>query len=248
MADDVGGDFFCTLFEQTGDSGSPALIPRTGFVVQVKSRGEIKSRGDRISLSKQLAFLHELGTPYFVGVVDTKALTLDLYSGRFLPLFFALKGKPRQVGARLIRRMPSTADGVRRTVRGGEKRASLDMPFLLTLTASGKVARHSATMFRECSLTTLNVHLRSTGQFVFQYPRNLRAIVAGSGSAQIFRDSFADRIAEYARNLLWLRANRQTGFANDEAEGLLLAYQNLRAWLPRRRHLARAINELSGVV
>lgn len=86
VADDVGSDFYCTLFEIVEDSGKRHLIPRNAFAVQVKSNRR------KFSVSNKASYFSKFEVPLFIGVVDQETLRLDIYSGEFLPMFFSYKG------------------------------------------------------------------------------------------------------------------------------------------------------------
>src|SRR5947209_19236526 len=70
VADDVGTDLFCCLFEITKGE----LFPRSSFAIQ------IKSSKDTIDATRQIEYFEKLELPFFVGVVDQKKLRLSIYS------------------------------------------------------------------------------------------------------------------------------------------------------------------------
>src|SRR5271154_5695100 len=76
IADDVGGDFYCTLFRREAAGTNQRLIPNSSFLIQ------IKSADDEIDLSNKADFLEQLELPFFVGVADREELKLRIYSGR----------------------------------------------------------------------------------------------------------------------------------------------------------------------
>jgi hypothetical protein len=69
IADDVGSDFFCTIFEIL-DSTPPTVEPRTSFAIQVKSND------DTIEAHNKVEYLRYLEIPYFLGVVNLAAADL----------------------------------------------------------------------------------------------------------------------------------------------------------------------------
>ena len=88
VADDVGSDFFCTLFE-VGERDT--LFPRSSFAIQVKSSK------DRIDPTGKIKYFEKLELPFFVGVIDQKHLRLSIYSGEYLPIFFSHYGIPQDL-------------------------------------------------------------------------------------------------------------------------------------------------------
>src|SRR6266851_1938733 len=65
IADDLGSDFFCTIFEiVTGTSGRDSLRPLSSFAIQVKSSVE------PVPMDNKIDYLQRLELPFFLGVVS----------------------------------------------------------------------------------------------------------------------------------------------------------------------------------
>jgi hypothetical protein len=88
VADDVGSDFFCTLFESSNENGMEVLFPRNSFAIQVKSRRE------NFAATNKIDYLLRLELPFFLGVVDRHTLRLDVYAAEHLPMMFSHLGRP----------------------------------------------------------------------------------------------------------------------------------------------------------
>ncbi|MCX5804879.1 MAG: hypothetical protein NT010_02250 [Proteobacteria bacterium] len=82
IADDLGSDFFCTMFDIIVDGNNNYLVPKESFAIQIKSNGR------PFSISGKIEYLKGLGIPFFVGVCDKKNQELELYSGEYLIPFF----------------------------------------------------------------------------------------------------------------------------------------------------------------
>lgn len=54
IGDDLGSDFFCTLFESIKQKKSEFLVPKNSFAIQIKSRGK------SLIVTKQLEYLKRL--------------------------------------------------------------------------------------------------------------------------------------------------------------------------------------------
>jgi hypothetical protein len=91
VADDVGSDFFCTLFESSNENGMEVLFPRNSFAIQVKSRRE------NFAATNKIDYLLRLELPFFLGVVDRHTLRLDVYAAEHLPMMFSHLGRPREL-------------------------------------------------------------------------------------------------------------------------------------------------------
>jgi len=63
IADDLGSDFFCTIFKIIDVAGKDSLIPRSSFAIQVKSSA------DEVSADNKLDYLLGLELPFLIGVV-----------------------------------------------------------------------------------------------------------------------------------------------------------------------------------
>lgn len=88
IADDVGIDFFCTLFREEEKKYDWGLVPDINFCIQIKSRSD----QSRLDLAKQVSTLKILTLPYFLGIMDKAQQVLEIYSGHYLTPFFSLKG------------------------------------------------------------------------------------------------------------------------------------------------------------
>src|SRR5271154_961872 len=90
IADDVGSDFYCTIFEILG-STPPMVEPRTSFAIQVKSNARKFKAHDKVR------YLHHLEIPFFLGVVDQAKAQLKIYSAERFPMMTAVFGLPEKL-------------------------------------------------------------------------------------------------------------------------------------------------------
>ena len=102
-ADDVGVDFYCTLFRPEKKGKNSELIPLNSIVIQIKS--DNKKR--QLDLTKQIAYLEQLESPYFLGLFCEKDQKLSLYTGEFLIYLFAFKGTPKKLIINLCDELPN---------------------------------------------------------------------------------------------------------------------------------------------
>ena len=203
VADDVGSDFFCTLFEVAeGDS----LFPRSSFAIQIKSsKAEIDATG-------KIEYFAKLELPFFVGVVDQSNLRLSIYSGEYLPIFFSHYGIPKDLKLSL-QDNAITFDNYCEV--GPEGGYVLRLPHLLDLQGqedSGAIVSKGQRLIQLCSRMLQNVSSRQNCEYVFHLGDGRVAIFAGSGSAQTFRNNFYYRLAEVFYNFEWLRRTNLDGF------------------------------------
>jgi hypothetical protein len=74
VADDLGSDFFCTIFEIHDSSGTDVLVPRSSFAIQVKSSMS------EVSMDNKIDYLDRLQMPFFIGVVTQSPGVMRVYS------------------------------------------------------------------------------------------------------------------------------------------------------------------------
>ena len=82
IADDLGSDFFCTIFEAVPNKKNNALVPKESFAIQIKSNRK------PFCITGKTEYLKNLGIPFFVGVCNKKKQNLEFYSGEYLIPFF----------------------------------------------------------------------------------------------------------------------------------------------------------------
>jgi hypothetical protein len=203
VADDVGSDFFCTLFE-VGDGDK--LFPRSSFAIQ------IKSSKDKIDATGKIEYFEKLELPFFVGVVDQSNLRLSIYSGEFLPIFFSHYGKPQDLKLSLE---DTTITFDNYCEVSPEDKYVLRMPHLLDLEGqegSDAIIGKGQRLIQLCSRMLQNISSKVNCEYIFRLGDGRAPIFAGSGSALTFRKNFYLRLAEVFCNLRWLYQYRREQF------------------------------------
>lgn len=174
------------------------LVARNSFAIQVKSSHEV------FDVTNKLEYLKKLELPFFVGVVDQKALSLKIYSGEYLPILF-IDPKPtiRLHLAPVVEPVPVTA--YYKNQADGDY--ILKMPHILTLAAADE--RHTLEdkgnrLRTLCSRLHENISTVTNKEYIFKLEGSPEAyILAGPGSNQTFRYNFYLRLAEVFYNLQW---------------------------------------------
>lgn len=234
VADDVGTDLFCTLFDTVEGKRGKVLVPLNSIAVQVKS-----SRRS-IDVSAKLGYFGRLEIPYFVGVVSQSNLTLDIFSGRFLPNMLSLRGGDMTVHLKLVDRLDDQW-------RTGDDDAGFTVmcPLVTTLSAtdSRKDLQGKLELLRADAAAALKgIASRLNMEFIFDVPTGLE-IFTGPDSAKVFHGNFIKRLAEALHNLAWLL---ETG--NPVPEGLVDLYTAVYGELSRsgpvELYVARAYERL----
>jgi len=92
ISDDVGSDFFCTLFYVQEIENRKYLVPKNSFAIQIKSNLDEKDFTNKIS------YLSELEIPFFLGLVNQeKNHSITFYSGEGLPFLFSDCPEPNEL-------------------------------------------------------------------------------------------------------------------------------------------------------
>jgi hypothetical protein len=222
IADDVGSDFFCTLFEARDDDGTKKLFPTSSFAIQ------IKSNADRIAATNKIDYLSTLELPYFVGAVDRCSLRLAVYSGEYIPIMFSQYKTPT---ALTLVPVPTLGPSgyCEQTPEG---KTTLRLPFVCEISASDQpdALREKAHKLKVlCSLMHSNISARVSREYIFRlnYGDGTKwLILAGSGSATTFRDNFGFRLAEVFYNLSGSLSISRISLALRSSQPMMLCSNN----------------------
>lgn len=250
VSDDAGIDFFCTLFLRTTKIKNKRkvefLIPDNSFGIQIKSNKQ------RISATKRIQYLSNLEIPYFIGVINREQVSLTLYSGAWIPPFFAYRGH------RIKLKLKVSDDEVNQNnyhEEIGERTYLLRFPKVFEISAketpedlNDKVKELS----KHCSSIHGNIAAKKNRENLYNIPGTEHGVVtvAGMGSAKVFRDNFYKRLTEVFLNLQWSHDNateqHMRDLIRDEFaiyEGLFLQmqefYNDLPYWLTGRYQSTR---------
>jgi hypothetical protein len=222
VADDIGSDFFCTLFEPRVEERIERLFPRNSFAVQVKSNFE------KISVTNKIDYLLGLELPFFVGVVDRSELKLSMFSGEYIPVMFSLYGPPKELTL-----TPVTALGPSGYCDcSTDRQCTLRMPLVCEISAdeTSEGLRDKARLLSQlCSLMHRNISARTSREYIFQLDQDgtQAVILAGRDSATTFRQNFILRLAEAFYNLEWILNSQPDHFNHREWEIYETLYKQL---------------------
>jgi hypothetical protein len=204
IGDDIGTDFFCTLFETVNQDGRDYLVPRKSFAIQ------IKSSGTTIDATKQIKYLIGLELPFFVGIIDQEHSSLTIYSGEYLPILFSYRGIPKSLTLELHSQHDFGPDSYFDEV--ADNSYKLKCPVVSTLSVAmttESIAEESRRLGEVASRIHRNIAAQATHEYIFSVGSDGQTpmIMAGPGSVQVFRDNFKKRLAEVFFNLIWILDN-----------------------------------------
>jgi hypothetical protein len=161
----------------------------------------------------------DLELPFFVGVVDRSNLTLNVYSGEYLPLLFSEKGLPSRLRIKCVNQ-PVPVSGYCENF--GRQKLRLLFPRIAKVSArafNAGVKRVVKKLHELCTQIHGNIATRRSGEHVYSIRGRRRAyVMAGSGSAKTFRNNFYKRLAEVFYNFVWLRGAQPRRFDSGELE------------------------------
>lgn len=211
VADDLGSDFFCTIFDLVN---SPVQMaePRGSFAIQVKSgAGPIEAHN-------KIDYLQHLEIPFFIGIVSQSPPQMDVYTAELLPLLFAYFGLPKKLWLCPVAR----EDYNPQQYCSGDAQSGvrLHCPHVSTFEATetrDNLRPKVGQLNTICKRTRLNIAARSAEEHIYEVDEKGQLIIfAGSGSAQYFRNNFYKRLAEVFYNLQWILKNQPANFSIDE--------------------------------
>ncbi|MCE5202736.1 MAG: hypothetical protein ABFC80_03880 [Coriobacteriales bacterium] len=201
VADDVGTDLFCTLFERVKPDATELLVPRNSIAVQLKS-----SRDDLRLKPWQIEYLARLEIPYYVGVVDQSQMTLTLFSARYLPMLITFRGRHSVLTLELVDEL----DGAYR--KGDDESGySLLCPMVGSFCATdslGQAQTTAATLRQDARDGLKAIASRLNAEYIFDTLNGVE-IFAGADSAKTFGENFMRRLAEALYNMAWLLNNHE---------------------------------------
>jgi hypothetical protein len=236
VSDDVGTDFYCTIFDIIRERGTKYLRPRSSFAIQIKSNYRV------FSATSKIEYLKRLELPYFVGIVDNRKKSLAVHTGEFIPILLNYK-EITQLKIRLVK-----ATYLSQNKCYHEKDGTLTMifPKLVEFRADDtqdELTEKTTKMLSVCLMMLKNISKVNNNQFLFRLRGELAGIensfpvttVAGKGSANAYTQNMLDMLTEVFHNLLWIYGNSRDTFNLAEFrayEGLLKSLSSAGIQIP----------------
>ena len=219
IADDLGSDFFCTIFQINEVSGRDALMPRSSFAIQVKSSVS------EVSVDNKIDYLGRLEIPFFIGVVSQSPPEMSVYSAELLPLLFSEHGPPTRLWLTPV--AMSDFDPNSYYQLAGPLEIRLRCPMVLTLSIDddrSTLAPKVDALLRICTRANSNIASRVSEEHIYDVDGSGRyQIVAGSGSVRFFRLNLVKRLGECFYNLQWIRRAQTREFQHHRVSGVRVA-------------------------
>jgi len=195
IADDIGLDYICTLIESQTVKRTTFLYPKSTFAIQIKSNSRA------INITEKVGQFNNLELPFFIGVVNQEKLSLSIYSGEFLQLFFSHKGIDLKLKIKLTQREDSY--GVDDYYRQNDDGSYiLFFPYITEIYAHEKIEdiKDKVSLIQKVSTTILdNISSKRNHEYIFTVFGNRSPqlyMFAGPGSVMAFRKNVINRITE----------------------------------------------------
>jgi hypothetical protein len=211
IADDLGADFFCTFFIEVAKERKSKnnkiiedvfIYPKHSFAIQIKSNKY------QFDITNKLEFFDNLEIPFFIGVVDQEKLSISFYSGDVIPELFSYVGLPPINNADNITAKAALFET--RIKHGQEPRQSkYIIPFFKIGEICASDTEEKLSAFIEsfsgiCLNYQRNIISKKNNQYIYHDAVTMvPKIIFGSGSYQVCRNNFVERLAEVLFNLAW---------------------------------------------
>jgi len=203
ISDDLGSDFFCTLFRLEERGGRYYPLPLSSFAIQ------IKSNADPFDFSANITYLQNLEIPFFWGALNESAGQLSVFSGENLPVFLSHVGEVRKLKIKPLERIQISAPYDPNV--GLKYDYTIMFPKILDIHVDSTREELNGIvekLQKICSLMHRNISTRKTQEYIFEgYDGQSVTILTGTGSAKQYRDNFMKRLAENFCNLKWIYDN-----------------------------------------
>lgn len=237
VSDDLGSDFFCTLFRLKEKDGRDYPLPLSSFAIQ------IKSNDGPFDFSANITYLENLEIPFFWGVLNEGAKRLSVFSGENLPVFFSHVGQVKKLKIKPLKR--SQMSRLYDPKEGSQYNYTVMFPMVLNIDVDSTrqdLNRNVDTLQEMCSLIHRNISTRKTEEYIFDgYDGQSVTILAGPGSVRQYRNNFMKRLAENFCNLKWKYDNCLSGKKHTVRKELIEEFKIYEDTYMKIRHVYRDV-------
>ena len=99
IADDLGSDFFCTIFDTITNGNNNFLLPKESFAIQIKSNRK------PFYITGKTEYLKSLGIPFFVGVCNKKVKSWNFIRESTLFHFLLMNHQQKKLKSNYVTQM-----------------------------------------------------------------------------------------------------------------------------------------------
>jgi hypothetical protein len=195
VSDDIGSDYYCTIFKSKSEKKKKFLIPKSSFAIQIKSNNK------KLNITKKISYLAQLELPYFIGIIDNKNLNLSIYSGEYFPIFISTK-TPSQLEISLCDNRE-----VKYYREKDINHFTIDFPKVGQINVNEDETSLNIfvdELIKLCSVMHENISSRKNKEYIFSHFNSEKiSIIAGKDSAKTYTHNFYKRLAECFYNIEW---------------------------------------------
>jgi len=218
IGDDLGVDFFCTIFKVKKSKRREYLFPtENSFAIQIKSNRR------EINFTSKINYLYLLYFPFFVGIVSQKKKKMTLYSNIFFDKEISIKWPKGKLLLQL-----SDEKNINNPYYYNKNKKAMILKLqkcaqiAFTDDENSETFRESIKMIKEkCSIMQLNILNRLSEHYFFINPNtpSKADIVTGKDSYNGIRKHFFNRFGELLSNLEWfIKSNPENQKARQELD------------------------------
>jgi hypothetical protein len=198
IADDLGSDFFCTIFDTIPNGNNNFLVPKESFAIQIK--------GNRkpFYITGKTEYLKSLGIPFFVGVYNKKSQELEFYSGEYLIPFFVDEPSAEKIKIKLC----DTDDCKENRYAEDDDEFTLKFPKLFTIGSnhdSPEFKNAINNLSKACRTISRNITRRNNKEYIFfeSFSNNVMLV----SNKQDIRASIDTRLSKIFFELAYILEN-----------------------------------------
>lgn len=198
VADDLGSDFFCTIFDAVPNGKNNSLIPKESFTIQIKSNRK------PFYITGKTEYLKNLRIPFFVGVCNKTNQELEVYSGEYLIPFFVDEPTAEKIKIKLC----ETNDCKENRYVKEDNKFILKFPKLFIIGANCDTSEFKETLdkfSKTCRKINSNITRRDNKEYIFSESFSPNFILVSN--KKIIKESINTRLKKVFRELTYILEN-----------------------------------------
>jgi len=199
IADDLGSDFFCTIFDTVPNGNNSDLVPKESFAIQIKSSTRL------IDISGKIEYLKGLEIPFFVGVCKKEKQELELYSGEYLIPFFVDNPSARAIKIKLCEM--DNCKGILSSDKNNE--FTVNFPIVDTIGSNPDCPQFKEVvqkLSRICRTVSGNITRRNNKEYIFTDSFSGKLLLVSNG--QLVKQSIDVRLQKIFHELAYILQER----------------------------------------
>ena len=198
IADDLGSDFFCTIFDTISNGNNDFLVPEESFAIQIKSNKR------PFYITGKAEYLKNLGIPFFVAVCNKENQELIFYSGEYIIPFFVDNPLAEKIKIKLCETNDCKVDFYVEK----DNEFTLKFPKRFTICsnyASFKFKEAIKNLSKACRTISHNITRRNNKEYIFLEPFSDKCMLVSNN--KLIKDSIDMRLTKIFFELAYVLEN-----------------------------------------